>query len=108
VTFRPTFHKFAGQTCGGVQLHVSDRSAFCPVRTGLTVLAAVRAEDPDRFRWRAEPYEFVEDRLAIDLLFGGNRERLALEAGTPVEEIVRPWAENEAAFRGRREPYLLY
>ena len=26
---------------------------------------------PDGFDWRRERYEFVSDRLAIDLLFGG-------------------------------------
>jgi uncharacterized protein YbbC (DUF1343 family) len=108
VTFRPTFHKFAGQTCGGIQLHVLDRDAFRPVRTGLAVLAAFRAEDPDRFRWRTEPYEFVADRPAIDLLFGGPRERLALEAGLSADEVARPWAEEEEAFRARREAHLLY
>jgi uncharacterized protein YbbC (DUF1343 family) len=108
VTFRPTFQKFAGQTCGGVQLHVLDRTLFRPVRTGLAVLAASRAEEPARFRWRTEPYEFVVDRPAIDLLFGNCRERIALEAGLSADEIARPWAEEEAAFRLRREPHLLY
>jgi uncharacterized protein YbbC (DUF1343 family) len=108
VTFRPTFQKFAGQTCGGVQLHVLDRTLFRPVRTGLAVLAASRAEEPARFRWRTEPYEFVVDRPAIDLLFGNSRERFAIEAGLSADEIARPWAEEEAAFRLRREPHLLY
>jgi uncharacterized protein YbbC (DUF1343 family) len=108
VTFRPTFQKFAGETCGGIQLHVLDRDAFRPVRTGLAVLAAFRAEGPVRFRWRTEPYEFVRDRPAIDLLFGGSRERVALEAGLPVDEIARPWVEEEAAFQARRDAHLLY
>lgn len=108
VTFRPTFQKFAGQTCGGIQLHVRDRAAFRPVRTGLAVLAAFRAEDPDRFRWRTEPYEFVADPPAIDLLFGSSRERLGLEAGLSADEISRPWADDETVFRERRQPYLLY
>jgi uncharacterized protein YbbC (DUF1343 family) len=108
VTFRPTFHKFAGQTCGGVQLHVTDRGAFRPVRTGLAVLAAFRAEGTGHFRWRTEPYEFVEDVPAIDLLFGDSRERLALQAGLPLAEITRRWTEDESAFRARRERYLLY
>ena len=30
------------RSCGGVQLHVTDRDAFRPVRTGLAVLAALR------------------------------------------------------------------
>ena len=28
IVFRPTFHKFGGQACGGVQLHVTDAAAF--------------------------------------------------------------------------------
>src|SRR5205085_7758532 len=40
--FQPTFQKHAGQLCGGLQLHVTDRSTFRPVRTGLAVLAALR------------------------------------------------------------------
>lgn len=108
IQFRPAFNKFAGQRCGGVCLHITDRNSFRPVRTGLAVLTAMRAESPEHFRWRTEPYEFVEDRPAIDLLFGGPRERLAISAGLDLAAIVRPWAEEEAAFKARREPYLLY
>jgi uncharacterized protein YbbC (DUF1343 family) len=106
--FRPTFHKFAGQTCGGVQLHVTDRGAFQPVRTGLAVLAAFRDLSGDRFAWRREPYEFVADRPAVDLLFGSDRERTALEAGRSTRDIAREWEAEEAAFRDRRRAFLLY
>src|SRR5690606_26751967 len=30
LVFTPTFDKFTGQACGGVQLHVTDRSAYRP------------------------------------------------------------------------------
>jgi uncharacterized protein YbbC (DUF1343 family) len=106
--YRPTFHKFAGQTCGGVQLHVTDRSAFQPVRTGLALLAALRELSGTSFAWRREPYEFVADRLAIDLLFGSDRERLALEANRPWQEIARAWEAEEEEFRRQRRPFLLY
>ena len=108
VTFQPTFHKLAGQRCVGFQLHVTDRSRFRPVRTTLALLAALRAESDGQFRWRTERYEFVDDKPAIDLLFGSSRERLALEAGQSAAEICRPWEDEEAAFQKRREPYLLY
>ncbi len=107
-SFRPTFHKFAGQVCGGVQLHVTDRVTFRPVRTGLAVLAALRDLSGERFAWRSEPYEFVADRPAIDLLFGSDRERRALEAGRPAAEIARAWEGEEDAFRQRRREFLLY
>jgi uncharacterized protein YbbC (DUF1343 family) len=106
--FKPTFQKFAGRTCGGLQLHVTDRQAFRPVRTGLAVLAALRELAGDAFYWRREPYEFVTDQLAIDLLFGSDRERLALEAGQTPAEIVRAWEAEEEAFRRRRQAHLLY
>jgi uncharacterized protein YbbC (DUF1343 family) len=105
--FRPTFQKFAGQDCGGVQLHVTDRRAFRPVRTGLAVLAALKELSGTRFAWRTETYEFVSDRPAIDLLFGSNRERLKLDTGVPWREIATVWEPEEAAFRERRKPYLL-
>jgi uncharacterized protein YbbC (DUF1343 family) len=106
--FRPTFHKFAGQDCGGVQLHVTDRATFRPVRTGLAVLTALRELSGPHFAWRTEPYEFVTDRPAIDLLFGSDRERLALEAGRTASETARTWETEEEDFRRRCSEVLLY
>jgi uncharacterized protein YbbC (DUF1343 family) len=106
--FRPTFQKFAGQDCGGVQLHVTDRAAFRPVRAGLALLAVLRELSGTRFAWRTEEYEFVADRPAIDLLFGSARERLALEAGRSWRDIAAEWEPEEAAFRERRQAHLLY
>jgi uncharacterized protein YbbC (DUF1343 family) len=106
--FRPTFQKHAGRTCGGLQLHVTDREAFRPVRTGLAVLAAMRDLSGGPFAWRTETYEFVSDRPAIDLLFGSDRERQALEAGQAPRDIARAWEAEEAAFRTARKEFLLY
>jgi uncharacterized protein YbbC (DUF1343 family) len=106
--FEPTFHKFAGRLCGGVQVHVTDRRAFRPVRTGLALLAALRDLSGGRFAWRTEPHEFVADRPAIDLLFGSDRERHGLEAGVPANELTSAWETEEGAFRQRRREFLLY
>ena len=106
--FQPTFQKFAGKLCGGVQLHVIDRTVFRPVRTSLALLAALRALSGERFAWRTEPYEFVADRPAIDLLFGSERERKALERGLSAAAISAAWEAEEDAFRKRRAEYLMY
>ena len=108
MTFRPTFQKHVGVTCGGVFLIAEKRGGFRPVRTGLAVIAAFRELLGGAFRWRTERYEFVDDKPAIDLLFGSDRERLALEAGTPARDVCRAWEAEEEAFRQRRRPYLLY
>lgn len=108
VRFRPTFQKHAGVDCGGVQLHVTDREAFRPVRTSLALLIEIRRLDPDRFAWRTAEYEFVTDPIAIDLLFGSDRERRAIEAGGSWEEIAAAWDDDEQAFGMRRHHAWLY
>jgi uncharacterized protein YbbC (DUF1343 family) len=106
--FRPTFQKFAGTDCGGVQLHVTDRSTFQPVRTSLALLAAMREMSGEKFKWRTEVYEFVTDPIAIDLLFGSDRERKHLEADKPVTELDAAWKKEEESFAHRRHTVLLY
>jgi uncharacterized protein YbbC (DUF1343 family) len=107
LSFRPMFHKFAGRSCGGVQLHVTDRAAFRPYRAGLALLGAARALAPDEFRWRTEPYEFVADPPAIDLLTGSAAARRGLEEGASIDEIAAGFVEFEAEFAERRAPHLL-
>lgn len=106
VSFRPTFQKHAGQTCGGV--FVVPVVGFQPVRAGLAVLSAFRELLGDTFRWRTEIYEFVDHIPAIDLLFGSDRERLAIDAGASWRDIAAVWELEEADFRERRKPHLLY
>ena len=106
--FRPTFQKHANKDCGGVQLHVTDRAAFQPVRTTLALLAIIREMSGEKFAWRGETYEFVKKPIAIDLLFGSSREREHLTAGKPWRELLPEWEKEEAAFEHRRHMHLLY
>ncbi len=106
--FEPTFQKFARQACGGLMLHVVDRDAFQPVLTSLCLLSAVRELWPEKFAWRKEPYEFVGNRLAIDLLFGSERPRRALENGAAPAAIAEGWQTELQRFRLLRARYLLY
>jgi uncharacterized protein YbbC (DUF1343 family) len=107
-SFVPTWDKHAGARCHGVQLHVTDREGFRPVRTGLACVLAARAQDPARFAWRTEPYEFVSGVPAFDLLCGSAREREAIERGAALAEIARAWGREERAFERRRKAHLLY
>jgi uncharacterized protein YbbC (DUF1343 family) len=106
--FEPTFHKHAQTSCGGCQIHVLDRATFRPVETGVALLAAFRASDPDRFRWRDPPYEYEHDKLPIDILAGSSALREQIEAGTPAREIGRSWEEPVSRFLRTRERFLLY
>ncbi|MFH9941049.1 DUF1343 domain-containing protein [Streptomyces murinus] len=97
--FAPTFSKFEGKTAGGVQIHVTDRAAYDPVRTGIALLVTAR-EVWDGFAWRSDDW--------IDKLTGSDRVRTMIDAGADTDEVVGAWRQELAAFRRIREEYLLY
>ena len=69
--FQPTFHKFAGELCGGAQIHVTDRNAFSPFRTGIEVIRCIRKLYPCQFAWKQPPYEYEYEKMPIEILLGG-------------------------------------
>ena len=69
--FQPTFHKFAGELCGGAQIHVIDREAFRPFQTGIEIIRAIRKFCPSQFTWKQPPYEYETEKLPIEILLGG-------------------------------------
>jgi uncharacterized protein YbbC (DUF1343 family) len=106
--FEPTFQKHARQTCGGCQLHVTNRAAFQPVRVAVELIAEFKRQDPQSFAWRQPPYEYEHDKWPIDILYGSDRLRTTLQAGDDVAALIASWEEEEEAFRRTRERYLLY
>jgi uncharacterized protein YbbC (DUF1343 family) len=106
--FQPTFHKHAGRLCHGVQVHVTDAAKFRSVATYLALIAEARRQAPRGFRWRRPPYEFVRDRLPIDLLTGGPEIRLAIERGASLATLARRWQAPLDRFARARRPYLSY
>ncbi len=106
--FRPQFQKHRGQVCGGVELLLVDASRVAAYRCGIELLVAARSTAADAFGWRAEPYEFVSDRPAIDLLTGGDDFRRALEGEGGLDEWIASWTTDEAEFRRERRDALLY
>lgn len=106
--FRPQFQKYAGAVCAGVELRVVDSGALQPVRLGFELLLAFRDVLGPAFDWRAEPYEFVSDTPAIDLLAGTDRFRLGLEAPAALGRWYASWRDDEDEFRAERESVLLY
>jgi uncharacterized protein YbbC (DUF1343 family) len=106
--FRPEFGKHAGEVCSAVEWHVVDRLALEPVRTGVVLLAEVRRLHPERFAWRSQPYEFVADVPAIDLLTGSAAARTAIETGSDLEPLFAAWRDHCTAFAAARREHLLY
>lgn len=104
--FVPDSSKHAGTLCGGVQVHITDASAYQPVRAWLHVIATVRELYPDDFGWRPP---FAAGGVPIfDRLVGSASVRAAFDAGASASDISAGWDTYEAAFRQRRADYLLY
>jgi uncharacterized protein YbbC (DUF1343 family) len=107
-TFVPSFDKHRGTACAGAMIHVIDRQAFRPVLTGIAVVQAARRLGGEHFRWRTEPYEFVADIPAFDLLCGTDQVRKGIEADWPLPRLVEGFEEQLANFLSRRAQYQLY
>jgi len=106
--FEPTFHKFKGEVCRGFQIHVTDRKRFKPYLTTLALLQDVVAVHPDRFEWRKPPYEYVTDRLPIDVLTGDPAVREAIESGADLRKLQASWSRDLAGYRREVKSHLLY
>jgi uncharacterized protein YbbC (DUF1343 family) len=107
-SFQPTFQKHAGQACGGVQIHVTEREIFEPVSTGLAAVKVARDLCPEQFLWKEPPYEYVFDQNPFDIIAGTSALREALERGDSLELIIDSWKEKQAEFMFERSKYLLY
>lgn len=108
VFFTPTFHKHAGQACGGVQVHVTSRRELHAFETYLHLIAAARRQAPERFVWRDPPYEYETVKLPFDVLCGTDRVRRTIETGGSLSKLAATWGPELEAFRARRRPFLLY
>ena len=95
--FVPTFGKFAGSACGGVQVHVTDERRFEAIDTAVAMIVTARRE---AFSWRPDNF--------IDKLTGSDRLRRMVDAGAGVADVTGAWAAELAEFRQVRESYLLY
>jgi uncharacterized protein YbbC (DUF1343 family) len=106
--FRPMFQKHAGRTCGGVQLHITDRGALRSYVVGLWGLAIARELLGDTFLWRQEPYEYepADDRPAVNLLTGIRFQEVLDRGG--LGSFIDSFAADEEAFRRTRHEFLLY
>ncbi|HEX8473691.1 MAG TPA: exo-beta-N-acetylmuramidase NamZ domain-containing protein [Pyrinomonadaceae bacterium] len=106
--FLPTFQKHAERVCGGVQLHVTDRTKFESVTVGIALVKLAYDLYGEEFRWKEPPYEYVYDKNPFDVIAGTRSVRDAIEQGISLEEITTSWQQGLERFAQERAPYLLY
>ena len=99
VHFTPTFSKFDGKPCNGVQVHVMDRDRFNPVVVGLTVIKTIHDMYPKRFAFKKSHF---------DHLVGNDWIRQDILKGVSVAAMQKRWQKGLAKFKKIRAKYLLY
>lgn len=97
--FRPTFSKYSGEMCNGVQVHVTDRRAFRPVDTTIHLIREALNLHPDKLQFREE---------AFDRLVGNNWVRRMLVESRAADAIIDRWQPELESFNERRRKNLLY
>ena len=113
IWFEPTFHKHHRALCNGLHVHAEgsryDHGAFRPWRLQALAFKVIRRLYPDYSLWRDFAYEYVLDRLAIDVINGGPDLRLWVDdpASEPgdLDALTRP---DEEAWTEERRDYLIY
>jgi uncharacterized protein YbbC (DUF1343 family) len=108
VHFEPAWDKYEGTLCGGVQVHITKRKAFKPVRCYTLVIAAAAALYPEHFSWSEPPYEYELERPPIDIISGGSSLRESIDTGRPLRDLFDDWKRDERNFVRKRRPFLLY
>ncbi|GAB3869236.1 DUF1343 domain-containing protein [Kibdelosporangium lantanae] len=98
--FAPTFSKFVGKTCGGVQVHLTDEPSYDPITTAVAMLVTAKRLYPAVFGWRPDNY--------VDKLSGSARLRTMIDAGAGASDVVGAWQDELSAFRRQRQQYLIY
>ncbi len=111
--FQPTFHKHVGELCRGIFIHADGpfyvHDEFRPWRLQALGFKAIRAIHPDYELWRDFPYEYVFDKLAIDVINGSELLRQWVDdpeaAPADLDAVTIP---DERAWEEERRRFLIY
>jgi uncharacterized protein YbbC (DUF1343 family) len=89
-SFIPTFNKFAGQVCNGLQIHVTAYEIFA---------AVIETTPPDSLKFKDPPYEYEYKLMPFDILSGDFVMRSSLINRVPVNVENQRWQSEIAEFR---------
>jgi uncharacterized protein YbbC (DUF1343 family) len=109
-SFQPTASKWSGERCGGVQVHITDLSAWRALRVWLSVIVAVRMLYPDKFAWLPPASSGIEAGQVyhFDRLIGSSEVRTHIDAAQPLDGLFAAWDKFAHTFEVDRWSYLLY
>jgi uncharacterized protein YbbC (DUF1343 family) len=96
-TFTPSASKFSGVSCGGIEVHVTDKSQFNSVMSGMTVLYAIKDMYPNDFAFL--------DNGQFERLTGTNDIRNATYS---LDQLKTKFETESKSFKESSAKYYLY
>ncbi len=98
--FIPTFNKYRGIYCNGLQIHVTEPDKYYPVATALEIFDAILETTPaNSMQFRDPPYEYEYKLMPFDILSGDSIMRTSLLGRQPAEAEKQRWRDEIAVFR---------
>jgi uncharacterized protein YbbC (DUF1343 family) len=96
--FRPSASKYVGESCEGVQAHITDLKTYEPLKSWLSVIREIRHLYPGQFEWKPH----------FERLIGSDSVRDAIDAGAEVSEIMAGWDAYCSRFQDDSAEFLIY
>ena len=116
--FRPTFNKYMGQICHGIQFHIKMTENINLFKLGLTFVAYCYVFHGEHFQWAKPGYEYNFDQLPIHLILGNDSFYQFLESQprsddfgvffSKFKEFVRQLDDEAQKFSQANQKYFLY
>jgi uncharacterized protein YbbC (DUF1343 family) len=107
--FIPTFHKFCGEICNGLQIHITDIDRFKPVGTALELFdAIIETTQPDALKFKLPPYEYEYNLMPFDILSGDSGMRKSLISRNDIRIEKERWVNEIGEFRKEFEQIAIY
>jgi uncharacterized protein YbbC (DUF1343 family) len=107
--FIPTFNKYKGEPCNGLQIHITDASNYYPAGVALEIFDAIaEISGPGVLQFNLPPYEYENELIPFDILSGDNGMRTTLLKRMPVRIEKERWKEEIAEFKKEFEALSAY
>jgi uncharacterized protein YbbC (DUF1343 family) len=107
--FIPTFHKFSGENCNGLQIHITDINAYKPVSTALEIFDAIIETSPvDSLKFNLPPYEYEYNLMPFDILAGDSEMRETLRLRKNVKSEQERWFSEIEEFKKEFKQFAEY
>ncbi len=107
--FIPTFNKFKGEYCNGIQIHVINPDIYYPVTVALEIFdAIIETSNENALMFNLPPYEYEYTLMPFDILSGDSTMRTTLIRRTPLRIEKQRWQSEIEDFRKEFRQLAVY